>query len=74
MAPYKEAIMHAQTFRTANHGLLGGLTRGWEVWLEAMGRTQDLSAPWRDEKAAQAHVKAWRGRHPGPAESSVATK
>lgn len=66
--------MYTPTLKSARYGLLGGLTRGWEVWLEAMGRTQDLSAPWRDDEAVQAHARAWRGPHPGPAESSVATK
>lgn len=66
--------MYTPTLKSARYGLLGGLTRGWEVWLEAMGRTQDLSAPWQHERAAHAHASAWRARHPGPAESSVATK
>lgn len=66
--------MNAHTLGTTGYGLLEGLTRGWAVWFESMGRTQDLSAPWVDEKAAEAHARAWRGPHPGPGESSVAMK
>ncbi len=27
--------------------LLAGLSRGWDIWYEAMARSQDFSAPWR---------------------------
>ena len=37
--------------------ILAGLSRGWNVWYEAMARSQDFSAPWKED--AVDHARAW---------------
>ncbi|MBX3694771.1 MAG: hypothetical protein KF790_06330 [Steroidobacteraceae bacterium] len=54
--------------------LLAGLSHGWSTWFEMMGRSQDLSAPWRT--ATDRHARAWtkQRRQVGPYESMSSGK
>ncbi len=54
--------------------ILAGLSRGWNVWYEAMARSQDFSAPWRAGTPDPARVWTRQRREVGPHESLSAAK
>lgn len=59
----------------SSSALLAGLSRGWNIWYEAMARSQDLSAPWKNGTADHARAWARQGRREiGAYESMSATK
>ncbi len=56
--------------------LLAGLSRGWDIWYEAMARSQDFSAPWRacGDRAGVAPGAASARRQVGRYESLSSSK
>lgn len=56
--------------------LLAGLTRGWNIWYEAMARSQDFSAPWRTDGDRAAVAQGSQPARPqvGRYESMCSTK